>query len=421
MFYLKKDSCLEDLNLFLQITDKDLSSISYMINLTKILNIYETISIQNINQILPFNISIKEYLFKNIIKQLLTEITIKFDLEEKDDFVDFFMESLTIENNEILKYFIANCLYDLNKIEIDKNEIVNKFFNDLKEYFIKEYYENIILEKFNSVKLYNNRMISGSKSRYRENHMYEKVYFNANIFINIFGEYRKVWYGDLNINEDGNLLKEVSSYIGLELFVLDEMSGRFGNEKTQAVNEKNVWKTSQDVPVVTKKDIKRLNKEKEEKKKLNQKIAAEERKKTIEENHKLPVISVRSFLNSAVERIPVPYEYIEKKIKKGFEADSYVTADLIWKYLNKTLNPKKDKKLDISAFWINEETNKILKKIDLKYEQEKNLMFKEKDFKRDVTCNLCLIRTETCTESGFNEESFKTGVIYILTDRLNRN
>lgn len=71
------------------------------------------------------------------------------------------------------------------------------------------------------------RMISGSKSGYRNAHPDNLVCFNANIFV--LGE-GKVWFGDLDLTLDDEKLKEVAEESGNDLYVLREMDGRFGNE-----------------------------------------------------------------------------------------------------------------------------------------------------------------------------------------------
>lgn len=71
------------------------------------------------------------------------------------------------------------------------------------------------------------RMISGSKSRYRERFPDNEVYFNANIFV--LGE-GKVWYGDLDVTKDREDLQKIASQLGKDLYILREMDGRFENE-----------------------------------------------------------------------------------------------------------------------------------------------------------------------------------------------
>ena len=82
-------------------------------------------------------------------------------------------------------------------------------------------------KSFYSRGLIQGRLISSSKSAYREMNPDNEVYFNANIFV--LGE-GKIWYGDIDITKDGEKLKEIAKEIGRDLFVLREMDGRFENE-----------------------------------------------------------------------------------------------------------------------------------------------------------------------------------------------
>lgn len=72
------------------------------------------------------------------------------------------------------------------------------------------------------------RMISFSKSGYREKYPDNEVYFNCNIFV--LGE-GKVWYGDIDVTKDRDSLESISREIGKDLYILREMDGRFENEK----------------------------------------------------------------------------------------------------------------------------------------------------------------------------------------------
>jgi hypothetical protein len=84
-----------------------------------------------------------------------------------------------------------------------------------------------IKESFLDRGLISGRLISISKSGYREKYPDHDVYFNANVFV--LGE-GKVWYGDLDINLDREILTEIASECGVTLYVLSEMDGRFENE-----------------------------------------------------------------------------------------------------------------------------------------------------------------------------------------------
>jgi hypothetical protein len=82
-------------------------------------------------------------------------------------------------------------------------------------------------EFFNEEGLNTGRIISYSKSAYRESHPDNKILFNANIFV--LGE-GKIWYGDLDLTLDEKVLERIASKISKDLFILSEMDGRFGNE-----------------------------------------------------------------------------------------------------------------------------------------------------------------------------------------------
>ena len=71
------------------------------------------------------------------------------------------------------------------------------------------------------------RLISFSKSEYRRQYPENQVYFNANIFV--LGE-GKVWYGDIDVTKDREMLESIAAKIGKDIFILREMDGRFENE-----------------------------------------------------------------------------------------------------------------------------------------------------------------------------------------------
>lgn len=72
------------------------------------------------------------------------------------------------------------------------------------------------------------RMISGSKSAYRERNPGNDVLFNANIFMLGMG---KIWWGDLDLTLDWEKLEKIAFHFGQSLFVLRELDGRFENEE----------------------------------------------------------------------------------------------------------------------------------------------------------------------------------------------
>jgi len=85
----------------------------------------------------------------------------------------------------------------------------------------------LISESFRNNGFHIGRMISGSKSGYRERNPNNEVYFNANIFTLEEG---KVWYGDLDLTKDLSILETIAKSTGKDLYILREMDGRFENE-----------------------------------------------------------------------------------------------------------------------------------------------------------------------------------------------
>ena len=87
---------------------------------------------------------------------------------------------------------------------------------------------NSIQYSFYNQGLISGRMISGSKSEYRRRKPDNEVYFNSNIFV--LGE-GKIWWGDLDITEDREILQKISTDMGKSLHVIKELEGRFENEE----------------------------------------------------------------------------------------------------------------------------------------------------------------------------------------------
>lgn len=74
----------------------------------------------------------------------------------------------------------------------------------------------------------NGRMISGSKSGYRNRYPNHVAIFNANIIAKMpDGSIEKLWYGDLDITLDENAIKSAALDGECELYVLREMDARF--------------------------------------------------------------------------------------------------------------------------------------------------------------------------------------------------
>lgn len=124
-----------------------------------------------------------------------------------------------------------------------------KKYKDMKNYkdidpFDEENWEEdkkeILINKLNNYGFYNSRLISGSKSYYRKNHPLNLIVFNANIFTEEFG---KIWYGDLDLTIDSKNLIKIYDELGINLYILSEMSGRFDNENRNDFKKDSIWDT----------------------------------------------------------------------------------------------------------------------------------------------------------------------------------
>ena len=93
------------------------------------------------------------------------------------------------------------------------------------------------------------RMISSSKSYYRDRNPNSVCYFNANI---VTAKEGKIWYGDLDLTKDGETIKAIAEEYGVTLYVLREMDARFEYESEDGVKliQKAVWDTTQEIPFI---------------------------------------------------------------------------------------------------------------------------------------------------------------------------
>lgn len=71
------------------------------------------------------------------------------------------------------------------------------------------------------------RMISGSKSGYRDRNPKNLAVFNANVCTKSNG---KIWFGDIDITLSHEKLTELAKSVEENVYVLSEMDARFGNE-----------------------------------------------------------------------------------------------------------------------------------------------------------------------------------------------
>jgi hypothetical protein len=307
---------------------------------------------------------------------------------------------------------------------------------------------------FNEKGLFVNRMISHSKSYYRRLFPYNKVYFNANIFIyenevpiniehnnynfpvliEINNFSKKIWFGDIDITTEGYLLKEISKKINKKIYVLTEHDGRWGNEEKQIdLENKAIWNTDQEIIEITKEYIEEQEKLKEENNRLSRINRIKTLRNKINLNKKIPLSDLKK---DFLFHIDIPIQYIESEVikfkeifnslKKNknihrergflyneyFKEYGYFSYGILEKYLKNFLNINKDfdKIIDPSSVWMSRKLNKKLRKIDLEIERLFNKNFKYSDFKRYVTCNYCVPYIDY---TEYNLNSFKDNVLYL--------
>lgn len=87
------------------------------------------------------------------------------------------------------------------------------------------------------------KMISASKSGYREKNPDNIVVFNSNLVLLDAGEkfglgskHGKEWFGDLDITKDRQALKDLANRSDCEVVIVSEMDGRFENEENPVLS-----------------------------------------------------------------------------------------------------------------------------------------------------------------------------------------
>lgn len=92
------------------------------------------------------------------------------------------------------------------------------------------------------------RMLSMSKSDYRDANPNSVVCFNANL---VTAKDGKIWYGDLDLTKDGEVLKTIAEETNTIIYVLRELDCRFENESEDGIKliNKAVWDTTQEILV----------------------------------------------------------------------------------------------------------------------------------------------------------------------------
>lgn len=87
-------------------------------------------------------------------------------------------------------------------------------------------------QKASSILGANGKMISASKSGYRQNNPENLSIFNANLCT----KNEKIWWGDMDVTREQHIIGDLAYILGEDLYILYEMDGRFENEDKPIIN-----------------------------------------------------------------------------------------------------------------------------------------------------------------------------------------
>lgn len=88
-------------------------------------------------------------------------------------------------------------------------------------------YRKEILNVFSYFGMTSGRILSEHKSEYKKLYSTDHILFNANVFTLEEG---KIWYGDINLTQEYNLLQSISEQLDRDIYILNELDGRYDNE-----------------------------------------------------------------------------------------------------------------------------------------------------------------------------------------------
>lgn len=292
-------------------------------------------------------------------------------------------------------------------------------------------------EKINKMGLYNARMISHSKSWYRSEFPYNLVAFNGVMCILENDEVEKIWYGDLDINKDGDLIKNIAKEISKTIYILRESEFFYSDKiSKEKMLERAIWNTDFETPSLTKEDVERLKKEDIEKMENNIKLQEEKEQNEKELNKTLPIVKTNSIHNRKVVEIltftkenlikcmkqyqneimnelsELKTEAQYKEYAKYFRKKEYFSYKFVRKIIREATgeNIKPD---NITNYWATAKTLETLSDCD--YLLEKTLFMSNKVKRKDfIHYLLCNITFEYCNKMEINIDSFEPLSVYIL-------
>lgn len=290
-------------------------------------------------------------------------------------------------------------------------------------------------DAFDKYNLQKGRIISFVKEDYQNEHPFNTVFFNANIFIKKSGIFLKVWFGDLDISLEGEVLKRISKEAGVKLYVLREEDGRRSKTKNQNVIEDCAWHTDMDTPYISHDEQKRLIEESQvrQAENLSNKIVEYSLEK--QNSSKLPVIDIDSLFDTKViKKIVIDPEDIDLFFDKAVsitaanrvESDEVefmedLFANLFFDQILKEELGIENSTIRVSSFWIGEEFNNIMniynKKFDSKFMSEEQIANLYPDGQYfQYSSYFSTFQYSNSNELGFSNSSLTNFTIYVLED-----
>jgi carboxypeptidase C (cathepsin A) len=277
-------------------------------------------------------------------------------------------------------------------------------------------------------------MITHSKSSYRKSHPFNTIVFNSNIFILNEDKYTKVWFGDLDISLDGEILKKISQEIKHTLYVVHEMDGRYKNENNQNVLKVQVWNTTQDTPYIDKKTEIELK----TKQLLETARREQERIQQYQTEKRISRILPKKEINEIFGRKVVnTLEINEQDITKFFEEEkelfNTLPQDDREEYLNFVFSnhfldsilpeylPEIEDTFELnpSALWIGEKFNAYLNQLNWEFDNEIMGNIGEKpNQKFTYSSYLAVLEYNQSNKLCYNNDSMGEYTIYILENYL---
>lgn len=284
---------------------------------------------------------------------------------------------------------------------------------------------------------FNGRMIGHSKSAYREKNPHNTIAFNGNIFIKDKRTFKKIFWGDLDINVDGEALKAIAIESKKTLYVLNEMDGRFENDNQQDVVSLAIWNTEEEIPFVSKESIiiEKENSERVREERKAREVARIAELQSI--NSKFKIKEATKINNKYIQEYLKIYD---KDIETAFDGfrhgilsricDNKDQDSIYWEKYNIKKEPSFSswyverlltqrlkielKDIDVSYYWSNDSTFEFLSEYDYEIELLLNPKAKREDTKHWWLCN---INYEISNKNENNLKTFKNQAIYVLTDK----